>query len=85
MSALLANLLVGLAVAAAFAQACRRYLPLAWRRGLRAALVRRGLLAPLAEASQAAGCGTGCSSCNGCAPAVPALGAARVIPISPRR
>jgi hypothetical protein len=86
---MLANLIVALIVTAAFAQACARYLPAAWRRQVVHVLVRAGL----PQARMAAwlrtqsSCGTGCSTCKACespAPdeaAPPAASGKRVIKI----
>ncbi len=90
---MLANLIVALIVTAAFAQACARYLPAAWRRQavhllVRAGLPQAGLATWLRTQSS---CGSGCSSCKACesqetretqpAPAATRAGARAVIKI----
>jgi hypothetical protein len=76
---MLANLIVALIVTVAFAQACARYLPAAWRRQAVHLLVKAGL----PQARMAAwmrtetSCGTGCSTCKACEtpePATPPAG-----------
>ncbi|MFL6659316.1 MAG: FeoB-associated Cys-rich membrane protein [Massilia sp.] len=65
------NLIVVVIVAASAWYAAGRYLPASWR-GRKAA-------------AKAAGCGSGCDTCNACAePAPPSPTAQRVIKIHPR-
>ncbi len=70
---MLPNLIVALIVAFAFAQACARYLPAAWRRQVVHLLVRTGL--PQARMASwlrtESSCGTGCSTCKACATPAP--------------
>ncbi len=63
---MLQNLIVVLIVIVAAWYAAMKYLPAAWR-------------ARLGPAKPAAGCGSGCDTCNNCAAPAPALGTQRVI------
>lgn len=65
---MLQNLIVALIVLLALLQLCRRYLPVALRRGWANALAQRGLNAALLARLFGVrdGCGDGCGSCGGC-------------------